>query len=124
MSAIDLSKMPKLGFGLMRLPLIDGKIDHEEVCKMVDLYREIKYPNEENVLSGLWFLINSRWINRLFLGDKEEKKRNQLRNAFQKMSYYGTLGEELAPIIRQVISEQPKIVEEEVEEEDQLDDSF
>lgn len=40
------------------------------------------------------------------------------------MSYYGTLGEELAPIIRQVISEQPKIVEEEVEEEDQLDDSF
>lgn len=40
MSAIDLSKMPKLGFGLMRLPLIDGKIDHEEVCKMVDLYME------------------------------------------------------------------------------------
>ncbi len=40
MSAIDLSIMPKLGFGLMRLPLIDGKIDHEEVCKMVDLYME------------------------------------------------------------------------------------
>ena len=40
MSAIDLSKMPKLGFGLMRLPLIDGKIDHEEVCKMVNLYME------------------------------------------------------------------------------------
>lgn len=40
MSAIDLSKMPKLGFGLMRLPLSEGKIDHDEVCKMVDLYME------------------------------------------------------------------------------------
>lgn len=40
MSAIDLSKMPKLGFGLMRLPLCEGKIDHDEVCKMVDLYME------------------------------------------------------------------------------------
>lgn len=101
------------------------KQKRDEMTKIVRaVIKEIKYPNEENVLSELWFLINSRWINRLFLGDKEEKKRNQLRNAFQKMSYYGTLGEELAPIIRQVISEQPKIVEEEVEEEDQLDDSF
>lgn len=84
MSAIDLSKMPKLGFGLMRLPLIDGKIDHEEVCKMVDLYREIKYPNEENVLSELWFLINSRWINRLFLGDKEEKNGTSFEMPFRR----------------------------------------
>ncbi len=38
MTAIDLSKMPKLGFGLMRLPEVDGKIDHEEVCRMVDAY--------------------------------------------------------------------------------------
>ena len=37
---------------------------------------------------------------------------------------YGTLGEELAQIIRQVISEQPKIVEEEVEEEDRSESSF
>ena len=38
--AIDLSKMPKLGFGLMRLPEKDGVIDHEQVCKMVDKYME------------------------------------------------------------------------------------
>ena len=36
--AIELSKMPKLGFGLMRLPETNGKIDHEEVCRMVDAY--------------------------------------------------------------------------------------
>ena len=38
--SIDLSKMPKLGFGLMRLPENDGVIDHEQVCKMVDKYLE------------------------------------------------------------------------------------
>ena len=36
--SIDLSKMPKLGFGLMRLPENDGVIDHEQVCHMVDMY--------------------------------------------------------------------------------------
>ena len=36
--SIDLTKMPKLGFGLMRLPEADGKIDHEQVCRMVDAY--------------------------------------------------------------------------------------
>ncbi|MCR5508740.1 MAG: aldo/keto reductase [Lachnospiraceae bacterium] len=35
---IDLNKMPKLGFGLMRLPEKDGKIDLEQVCAMVDKY--------------------------------------------------------------------------------------
>jgi len=29
--SIDLSRMPKLGFGLMRLPEKDGKIDHDPV---------------------------------------------------------------------------------------------
>ncbi len=38
--AVDVSKMPKLGFGLMRLPEKDGKIDHEETCRMVDAYME------------------------------------------------------------------------------------
>ena len=37
---IDLTKMPKLGFGLMRLPEKDGKIEHEEVCRMVDAYMD------------------------------------------------------------------------------------
>ena len=36
--SIDLSKMPKLGFGMMRLPENDGVIDHEQVCRMVDDY--------------------------------------------------------------------------------------
>ena len=36
--AIDLTKMPRLGFGLMRLPTNDGKIDLDRVCKMVDDY--------------------------------------------------------------------------------------
>ena len=35
---IDVNKMPRLGFGLMRLPQKDGKIDHEQVCRMVDAY--------------------------------------------------------------------------------------
>ena len=36
--SIDLSKMPKIGFGLMRLPETDGVIDIDKVCKMVDSY--------------------------------------------------------------------------------------
>lgn len=33
-------KMPKLGFGLMRLPTVYGAIDMPELCKMVDAYME------------------------------------------------------------------------------------
>ena len=33
-------KTPKLGFGLMRLPKLDGKIDIEQTKKMVDLFME------------------------------------------------------------------------------------
>ena len=36
--SIDVTKMPKLGFGLMRLPEKDGKIDLPRVCDMVDKY--------------------------------------------------------------------------------------
>ncbi|MCR5154623.1 MAG: aldo/keto reductase [Lachnospiraceae bacterium] len=35
--------MPKLGFGLMRLPEKDGAIDMEQVCKMVDYYMAMDY---------------------------------------------------------------------------------
>lgn len=38
--SIDLKSMPKLGFGLMRLPEKDGVIDHEHVCRMVDSYMQ------------------------------------------------------------------------------------
>ena len=40
--SINLSTMPKLGFGLMRLPEKDGKIDIEQVCRMVDDYLEAR----------------------------------------------------------------------------------
>ena len=36
--ALDLTKIPKLGFGLMRLPEKDGAIDIERVKMMVDKY--------------------------------------------------------------------------------------
>ena len=35
---LDLNKMPKLGFGLMRLPEKDGQVDIERVKTMVDKY--------------------------------------------------------------------------------------
>ena len=35
--SINVKEMPKLGFGLMRLPETDGVIDLEEVCRMADL---------------------------------------------------------------------------------------
>ena len=38
--SIQLDTMPKLGFGLMRLPEKDGKIDIDHVCKMVDAYMQ------------------------------------------------------------------------------------
>ena len=38
--SIDLTRMPKIGFGLMRLPETDGAIDLGKVCKMVDSYME------------------------------------------------------------------------------------
>ena len=36
--SIDLKKIGKLGFGLMRLPEKDGEIDIARVCTMVDEY--------------------------------------------------------------------------------------
>ena len=38
--SIDTAKMPKLGFGLMRLPHRDGEIDQEQVRTMVDAYMD------------------------------------------------------------------------------------
>ena len=40
--SIDLSKMPKLGFGLMRLPEKDGAVDQEQVSCMVDHYMKME----------------------------------------------------------------------------------
>lgn len=36
--SIDVNKMPKIGFGLMRLPEADGQIELGRVCDMVDEY--------------------------------------------------------------------------------------
>ncbi len=38
--SIQLESMPKLGFGLMRLPEKEGKIDIDRVCRMVDAYMD------------------------------------------------------------------------------------
>ncbi|MCR5302326.1 MAG: aldo/keto reductase [Lachnospiraceae bacterium] len=38
--SIDTKTMPKLGFGLMRLPEKDGVIDHPQLCDMVDKYMQ------------------------------------------------------------------------------------
>ena len=38
--SIDIKAMPKLGFGLMRLPQKDGEIDLEQVKHMADAYLE------------------------------------------------------------------------------------
>ena len=38
--SIQLEAMPKLGFGLMRLPEKEGTIDIEQACRMVDAYME------------------------------------------------------------------------------------
>ena len=38
--SIDLNTMPKLGFGLMRLPEEEGRINLDQVCRMVDAYLE------------------------------------------------------------------------------------
>ena len=38
--SINVNEMPKIGFGLMRLPETDGVIDIDKVCKMVDGYME------------------------------------------------------------------------------------
>jgi len=37
---IDMEKIPKLGFGFMRLPQSDGEIDINRVCRMVDTYMD------------------------------------------------------------------------------------
>lgn len=36
--SININEMPKIGFGLMRLPEKDGEIDIEQVSKMADIY--------------------------------------------------------------------------------------
>ena len=39
--SIDLNAVPKLGFGLMRLPETEGEIDIKQVCNMVDRYMKM-----------------------------------------------------------------------------------
>ena len=47
---IDPKRMPKLGFGLMRLPEQDGVIDMEQVCRMVDHYMKSGMNYHEKIL--------------------------------------------------------------------------
>lgn len=54
MSENELLKTPKLGFGLMRLPLKDGEIDLQQVCEMADefLARGFTYFDTAYVYHG------------------------------------------------------------------------
>ena len=36
--SVDVTKMPKLGFGMMRLPEKDGELDLEQICKWSKCY--------------------------------------------------------------------------------------
>ena len=38
--SVNVKEMPKLGFGLMRLPVKDDEIDMQELCRMVDAYMD------------------------------------------------------------------------------------
>ena len=53
--SIDLSRMPKIGFGLMRLPETDGVIDIDKVCKMADAYMEAAFARVQ--ISAAPFLV-------------------------------------------------------------------
>lgn len=89
----------------------------EEIVRITRaLVKDQKYPMEDTLFSDLWYLIKSHWINRLFNKKGEEKQREQLQDAWSAMSFYGKLDDALRPIVRQVISEQPK------EKEDEDDD--
>ena len=93
------------------------KQKQDEMTKITrGLVKDMKYPIEDTVISELWFYIKSRWIDRLFNANDEEKQRDLLQKTWNKMSYYGSLGKALEPIIRQVIAEQPKVQDEEEED--------
>lgn len=53
-SNIELSNMPKLGFGMMRLPFIGEEVDMQQVYRMVDAYLEkgFNYFDTAYVYSG------------------------------------------------------------------------
>lgn len=53
-SSIDVEKMPKLGFGLMRLPMKEEEIDIGVVSRMVDEYMSagLKYFDTAYVYSS------------------------------------------------------------------------
>ena len=74
---LDVSKMPKLGFGLMRLPTNDDVVDVERVKKMVDLYMEagLNYFDTAYVYHG---------------GKSEEVIREALVERYPRDSFYLT----------------------------------
>jgi len=72
---IDLNNMPKLGFGLMRLPENNGAVDIETVKNMVDLYMEagLNYFDTAYVYHG---------------GKSEEAAREAIVKRYPRDSFY------------------------------------
>ena len=63
--SIQLETMPKLGFGLMRLPQKDGKIDIGQVSRMVDAYSTfyLDYGTEKAALNMLTMTMHNYFRN-------------------------------------------------------------
>ncbi|MFR0790292.1 MAG: aldo/keto reductase [Lachnospiraceae bacterium] len=57
--SVDVTKMPKLGFGLMRLPEKDGELDLEQLCKMVDAYMAsgMNYFDTAKKRKTIWYVM-------------------------------------------------------------------
>ena len=73
--SIDMKTMPKLGFGLMRLPQKDGEIDMEQLKEMVDTYLEsgFNYFDTAYVYHG---------------GKSETAIKEALVNRYTRVSFY------------------------------------
>ncbi|MBQ6621865.1 MAG: aldo/keto reductase [Mogibacterium sp.] len=67
--------MPKLGFGLMRLPMKDDAIDLEQVCKMVDRY----------MASGLYYFDTAYGYHE---GKSETTVREAIVSRYPRESFY------------------------------------
>ena len=68
--SIDMSKMPKIGFGLMRLPENDGVIDIDKVSKMADSYLEAGFTYFDNERGAFLFSKNYNAYIELISFDK------------------------------------------------------
>ena len=97
---IDIAKMPKLGFGIMRLPQKDGMIDLEATTALVDRYMEagFHYFDTAYIYHG---------------GKSEWALKKALTERYDRESYY--LADKLPSWCMQSAADRDKIFEEQLE---------